>query len=226
MLYFVYCIVFRPDTKVVYIGSTKEIVKRRKNYLEHAIQHKKGTRINIALTHFQPCSKHFSVNVLWKGECSHLEVLAIEQHYMDKFDTLFKGDRKFIHNISVDPLRLNTNRACSNNALLLRAFELVFKHTEGNVMSKTTDIGEPMIPDCQSTIHGANMEEDYARIMSGLKRKRELLDYEHEKKKRSLEWETQLELLDAKYKWANEQGKVQLAEHITTLIADMPLPNM
>jgi hypothetical protein len=66
----------------------------------------------------------------------------------------------------------------------------------------------------------------YAESTNNFKREQYIQDAECANKKRRIQWKEQLELLDAKYKWANEQGKVQLAEHITTLIADMPLPNM
>jgi hypothetical protein len=68
------------------------------------------------------------------------------------------------------------------------------------------------------------------------RRQQELEDKEHEAKKlkmdkecdiainnmqESLEWKEKLEKLDMKYRWANEQGKTQLAERICSLISEL-----
>jgi hypothetical protein len=68
------------------------------------------------------------------------------------------------------------------------------------------------------------------------RRQQEIQDKEHESKKMKLDkeheismknveenadWKEKLERLDMKFKWATNQGKVQLAEHISNLISDM-----
>ena len=56
---------------------------------------------------------------------------------------------------------------------------------------------------------------------SEFKQREEIKMKEHQEKKHKIEWKGKLELLDAKYKWATDQGKVQLADHIETLISSL-----
>jgi hypothetical protein len=245
MLYFVYCIVFRDLAKVVYVGSTNNIYKRRRNYLEHAKQQGKETRVNVALTKFQPCSHYFTVNVLWSGECSQLEVLAIEQYYMDKFDTSFRGKNSDNYS-SHYPLYLNTNRSCSNKILLLQAVKIVesdkqsmlfgakamHEHIETKEQDYLTELKQIQDQNqlAKEALELRKTGIAYAEVTNAFKRDQDIKNAECAaecaNKKRRTEWKEQLELLDAKYKWATDQGKVQLALHIENLIKEMPLPSI
>ena len=208
--YAVYALVFTKTNKVVYIGSTNDESKRAKNHLKHTFQRGKNTRVAKALGKYSPRDDYFAFRRLWGGRCTEPEVVAIEQHYMDKFDTVVTnrpiGDIDILN--SDDVKQLNVNRACTNKDHV----DSVRVYIESTIDPQET---------VKERIYMAERSLELQRITEAYRRAQEIEDVEHAAKKRRIDWNEKLALLDAKYKWATEQGKVQLAEHITALIANL-----
>jgi len=131
--YVIYAIIWMKIDKPVYIGSTFRDYKREREHINIA-----GGAPRVAITfsqkRFQPRGKHFRFELLWRGVCSKAQVRAIEQHFMNFYETRVSprptnGITKDIDLMTgingKDAGRLNVACACIDEGMIVWAAERV-----------------------------------------------------------------------------------------------------
>lgn len=133
-LRYVYGIEFLPDALYIYIGSTDDVEFRETSHFSY----KGGARrvtITLAQKRFQPHARFFKLEILWSGRCSLEDLRAVEQYFIQKYDTRCLDHRKDpVLSTDLDlmdgtspPRRLNINRACTDERAVALAAERVVR---------------------------------------------------------------------------------------------------
>lgn len=144
MDFVVYTIIFAPTGRVVYVGCTCRD-KHRIN--EHLDIRGGAPRVAIAFAQnrFQPRTMCFRFEIAWSGSCTIDELHAIEQHFINKYNTRIyprptNGITKDIDLMSCDePLQLNINHACKCTEKVLRAVHRIQHDSAIAVKMNTMD---------------------------------------------------------------------------------------
>ena len=128
-LSFVYGLLFLPLNVYIYVGSTDEFEVREGDHFSYRGNARRVT-IVFAQRWFQPLKKFFQLDKLWVGSVEDkAELRAIEQYFMNKYDTRLKH-RSREPTLSKDldlmdeqtsPRQLNINRACTDEMLVAAA---------------------------------------------------------------------------------------------------------
>ena len=116
VILFVYMIVFIPTKRIIYIGSTSR-EKQRSN--EHLEIRGGAPRVAIAFaqSRIQRRKDFFRFDIAWSGLCTSDELHAIEQHFINRYETRVhprptNGVTKDIDLMTCDePVQLNINNA-------------------------------------------------------------------------------------------------------------------
>ena len=133
-LRYVYGIKFLPDALCVYIGSTDDVEFRETSHFSYRGGARRVT-ITLAQKRFQPHARFFKLEILWSGRCSLEELRAVEQYFIQKYDTRCLEHRKDpVLSTDLDlmdgtspPRRLNINRACADERAVALAAERVVR---------------------------------------------------------------------------------------------------
>ena len=126
MDFVVYTIIFVPTGRVVYVGCTCRGEHRMNEHLDIRGGAPR-VAIGFAQNRFQSRTQYFRFEIAWSGSCTIDEVHAIEQHFINKYNTRIyprptNGVTKDIDLMTCDePLQLNINHACKCTEQILRA---------------------------------------------------------------------------------------------------------
>jgi hypothetical protein len=238
----VYALVYNAESSVVYVGKTNDENVRKKAHLHYNFQKGKSCRVTVALSQprYQPREEHFSFRILWKGHCTDQEAVGIEQHYMEKFDTMtgFRPPNDSDLCCCIVPYKLNVARSCTNRKIVEWAGEFVeltgkqtacedhvqqtvaCNNTKRKACTESTDID--IKRQCMSTKDTLQKLEDTNKWALELNMTGVAYETGLEiKRLRLSQWKMLLSRLNEKYEWATSKNKEQLAKHIENLIAEM-----
>ena len=122
VILFVYMIVFIPTKRIIYIGSTSREKQRSNEHLEF-----RGGAPRVAITfaqsRFQPRKDFFRFDIAWSGSCTIDELHAIEQHFIDRYETRVHPRPRNEGTMDIDlmtcnePMQLNINNASNRTEL-------------------------------------------------------------------------------------------------------------
>ena len=127
-LSFVYGLFFLPLELYIYVGSTDEFDVREGAHFSY----RGGARrvaIVFAQQWFQPLKDFFRLDKLWTGVAEKTELRAIEQYFMNKYETRVQNRSREptlsrdldLMDKTTPPRQLNINRACADEALVAAA---------------------------------------------------------------------------------------------------------
>ena len=118
--YVVYGVLYRCKDRFIYIGHTMRFNVRKSEHYNLCSGARRVATL-FAQQAFQPREEVFDIVVLWQGNCSLLQAKAVEQAFMDKYNTRVyprpsNGVTVDIDLMQpcVDPMQLNIDMACKD----------------------------------------------------------------------------------------------------------------